>query len=125
MNLMTCVPKTSPVHELGLFSFLLLATTLLGPIAGLQAADRDWPFYLGNKASTHFSTLKQINRNNVQRLQVTVLDRFIKVRPHVVFLPPSSQGTIVFPGFDGGAEWGGAAIDPRRSILYVNANEMP
>src|SRR5437867_12117866 len=55
----------------------------------------------------------------------TVLDRFIKVRPHVVFLPPSSQGTIIFPGFDGGAEWGGAAIDPRRGILYVNANEMP
>jgi quinoprotein glucose dehydrogenase len=55
----------------------------------------------------------------------TVLDRFIKVRPHVVFLPPSSQGTIIFPGFDGGAEWGGAAVDPRRGILYVNANEMP
>src|SRR5437867_7181502 len=55
----------------------------------------------------------------------TVLDRFIKVRPHVVFLPPSSQGTIIFPGFCGGAEWGGAAIDPRRGILYVNANEMP
>ena len=55
----------------------------------------------------------------------TVLDRFIKVRPHVVFMPPSSQGTIIFPGYDGGAEWGGAAIDPRRGILYVNANEMP
>jgi quinoprotein glucose dehydrogenase len=55
----------------------------------------------------------------------TVLEKFIKVRPHVVFLPPSSQGTIILPGFDGGAEWGGAAIDPRRGILYVNANEMP
>jgi quinoprotein glucose dehydrogenase len=55
----------------------------------------------------------------------TVLERFIKVRPHVPFLPPSTQGTIIFPGFDGGAEWGGAAIDPRRGILYVNANEMP
>jgi len=55
----------------------------------------------------------------------TVLDRFIKVRPHVAFLPPSSQGTIILPGFDGGAEWGGAAINPRRGILYVNANEMP
>jgi quinoprotein glucose dehydrogenase len=43
----------------------------------------------------------------------------------VAFLPPSSQGTIIFPGYDGGAEWGGAAIDPRRGILYVNANEMP
>ncbi len=55
----------------------------------------------------------------------TVLERFIKVRPHMQFMPPSTQGTIIFPGFDGGAEWGGAAIDPRRGILYVNANEMP
>ncbi len=32
--------------------------------------------------------------------------------------------TIVFPGYDGGAEWGGPAIDRASNILYVNANEM-
>jgi mono/diheme cytochrome c family protein len=32
--------------------------------------------------------------------------------------------TVVFPGFDGGAEWGGPAIDPATNILYVNATEM-
>ncbi len=32
--------------------------------------------------------------------------------------------TIIFPGFDGGAEWGGPAVDPSTSVLYVNANEM-
>ncbi|HTH47236.1 MAG TPA: PQQ-binding-like beta-propeller repeat protein [Candidatus Limnocylindria bacterium] len=53
-----------------------------------------------------------------------VLDRFVKLRPHALFLPPSREGTIIFPGFDGGAEWGGAAADP-EGILYVNANEMP
>ena len=37
--------------------------------------------------------------------------------------PPSKQGTIIFPGFDGGGEWGGAAADP-DGILYVNSNEM-
>ncbi len=31
--------------------------------------------------------------------------------------------TVVFPGFDGGAEWGGAAVDP-GGVLYVNSNEM-
>jgi quinoprotein glucose dehydrogenase len=55
----------------------------------------------------------------------TILNRFIKIRPHVPFLPPSTEGTIIFPGFDGGAEWGGAGVDPRRGILYVNSNEMP
>ena len=54
-----------------------------------------------------------------------VLEKFIKLRPHAPFMPPSREGTIIFPGFDGGAEWGGAAVDPSAGILYVNANEMP
>ncbi len=40
------------------------------------------------------------------------------------FIPPSEEGTIIFPGFDGGGEWGGAAVD-EQGIMYVNANEMP
>ena len=54
----------------------------------------------------------------------TALEKFSKLRPHTPFAPPSREGTIIFPGFDGGAEWGGAAVDP-QGILYVNANEMP
>ncbi|HEY9256694.1 PQQ-binding-like beta-propeller repeat protein [Chitinophaga sp.] len=42
-----------------------------------------------------------------------------------IFNPPSRQGTVIFPGFDGGAEWGGPAVDPETGILYVNASEMP
>lgn len=42
-----------------------------------------------------------------------------------MFDPPSKEGTVIFPGFDGGAEWGGPAYDPSTNILYVNANEMP
>ncbi len=53
-----------------------------------------------------------------------VMDRFVTVRPHMPFMPPSTEGTIIFPGFDGGGEWGGAAVDP-NGILYVNGNEMP
>lgn len=52
-----------------------------------------------------------------------VLDRFARLRSHAPFAPPSREGTIILPGFDGGAEWGGAAVDP-DGILYVNANEM-
>jgi quinoprotein glucose dehydrogenase len=41
------------------------------------------------------------------------------------FLPfRVGQETIIFPGFDGGAEWGGSAFDPETGLLYVNANEM-
>ncbi len=39
------------------------------------------------------------------------------------FAPLTRQGTIIFPGLDGGAEWGGAAVDP-DGIMYVNSNEM-
>ncbi len=54
-----------------------------------------------------------------------VLERFTRLRPHAPFMPPSREGTIIFPGFDGGAEWGGAAVDPRAGILYVNASDSP
>lgn len=39
------------------------------------------------------------------------------------FTPLSEKGTIIYPGLDGGAEWGGAAADP-EGILYINSNEM-
>jgi quinoprotein glucose dehydrogenase len=53
------------------------------------------------------------------------LEVFRKVRSEGQFVPLSvGKGTIVFPGFDGGAEWGGAAVDPRTATIYINANEM-
>lgn len=39
------------------------------------------------------------------------------------FKPLSKNPTLLFPGADGGAEWGGAAVD-KEGIMYVNANEM-
>ncbi len=47
------------------------------------------------------------------------------VRSDGQFVPPSTQGTVIYPGFDGGAEWGGSAYDPVTGLLYVNSNEMP
>lgn len=52
-----------------------------------------------------------------------VLEQFARLRPHTPFQPPSREGTIIFPGYDGGAEWGGSAVDP-DGVLYVNSNEM-
>jgi len=53
-----------------------------------------------------------------------VLATFEKLRSAGQFIPGSKEGTIIFPGFDGGAEWGGSAFDPKTGLLYVNANEM-
>jgi quinoprotein glucose dehydrogenase len=53
------------------------------------------------------------------------LDQFHEARSEGQFVPFSvGKETVIFPGFDGGAEWGGPALDPDSNILYVNANEM-
>lgn len=52
------------------------------------------------------------------------LEIWRKSRKGKPFIPPSLEGTLLLPGFDGGAEWGGAAVDPSTNIIYVNANEM-
>jgi quinoprotein glucose dehydrogenase len=40
------------------------------------------------------------------------------------FVPPSvDKLTIDLPGFAGGGEWGGVAVDPSTGVLYVNAND--
>ena len=53
-----------------------------------------------------------------------VLAQFRKLRSEGQFTPPSREGTIIFPGFDGGGEWGGQAFDPETGLYYVNSNEM-
>ena len=53
-----------------------------------------------------------------------VLSQFRALTSGPLFTPPTN-GLIVFPGVDGGAEWGGGAFDPDTGLLYVNANEMP
>ncbi|MXV17069.1 outer membrane protein assembly factor BamB family protein [Hufsiella ginkgonis] len=53
-----------------------------------------------------------------------LLARLRKSRSEGPYTPLSKRGSVIFPGLDGGAEWGGAAADP-QGVLYVNSNEMP
>lgn len=63
--------------------------------------------------------------NRTPQAHLDALKRFLTFRSGGQFVPLSvDRQTIVFPGFDGGAEWGGPAIDPTRGVIYVNANEM-
>jgi quinoprotein glucose dehydrogenase len=54
-----------------------------------------------------------------------LLERFSMVRYGEPFTPPSKNGVWIFPGFDGGGEWGGAAVDPESGIMYINSSELP
>ncbi|MBR9999358.1 MAG: PQQ-binding-like beta-propeller repeat protein, partial [Cyclobacteriaceae bacterium] len=53
------------------------------------------------------------------------LETFSQIKHGQYFIPPSLEGTLIFPGFDGGGEWGGAAVDEETNIMYINSNEMP
>jgi quinoprotein glucose dehydrogenase len=53
------------------------------------------------------------------------LDKVRTFRSGGQFLPLTvGKDTVVFPGFDGGAEWGGPALDPETATMYVNANDI-
>lgn len=54
-----------------------------------------------------------------------MLQKYNQVKNRLMFTPPSKQGGWIFPGFDGGGEWGGAAVDAESKIMYINCSEMP
>jgi glucose dehydrogenase len=52
--------------------------------------------------------------------------QFATFRSAGQFVPLSlDRQTVIFPGFDGGAEWGGSAVDLKTSVIYINANDLP
>ncbi len=53
-----------------------------------------------------------------------IKQRLSTYKTGAMFNPPSKEGTVIFPGYDGGGEWGGPAIDTASETLFVNANEM-
>jgi quinoprotein glucose dehydrogenase len=67
---------------------------------------------------------EDILTKRTQAAHDAVLAQFKRLRSGPQFTPPSFQGTVIFPGFDGGGEWGGATWDPETGIFYVNASEM-
>jgi len=42
-----------------------------------------------------------------------------------IFTPPSLEGTLMFPSNVGGVNWGSAAYDPQRHLLFVDTNRLP
>ena len=63
--------------------------------------------------------------NRTPEAHAWALEKFHGFRSEGQFIPFGvGKDTVIFPGYDGGAEWGGPAVDPETAILYVNANEM-
>jgi quinoprotein glucose dehydrogenase len=93
-------------------------------IPGEQAAPRQPvpvkppPFSAQSLDETNVTDIGSANRESV-------LTRLRRVRGGAAFNPPSRQGTVVIPGYHGGANWSGASFDPATGWLYVNSNNVP
>ena len=63
--------------------------------------------------------------NRTPAVHQWVLEKFRTLRSDGQFVPFAvGRETVIFPGFDGGAEWGGSAFDAETGLLYVNANDV-
>jgi quinoprotein glucose dehydrogenase len=70
--------------------------------------------------------LDETNVTNIgEANRASVLARLRQIRGGPAFNPPSRQGTVVIPGYHGGATWSGASFDPTTGLLYVSSNNVP
>ena len=74
-------------------------------------------------SAQHFdeSNVTDVGKSNRE----SVLKRLRTLRHGTSNTPPSLQGSVVVPGFHGGANWSGASFDPTTGLLYVNSNNVP
>ncbi|MFL5464377.1 MAG: PQQ-binding-like beta-propeller repeat protein [Gemmatimonadaceae bacterium] len=90
--------------------------------------ERTWPtqpFPLAPAAFARQSMTAADITELTPRAQAAALKRFRSLRHDGLFTPPSREGSVVLPGFDGGGEWGGAAVDQKTGVIYVNASDVP
>ena len=62
---LSCAPRPAPSS-----ASAVTRSSAPGSDARAAGAGRDWPVYLGHDTSNHYSTLKQITKDNVAQLQV-------------------------------------------------------
>ena len=69
--------------------------------------------YAKNRIENYFNKIDQFEFKGIK-------DSLIKMNFGELFIPPSEKPTIVFPQFNGGTDWGGAAYDKINRMVYVN-----
>ncbi len=104
-----------PIHE-----HAYPASTVPGEVTAPTQPMPDWP----QPFARQFLTADMLTTRTAEAHD-WALKAFSQFRSNGQFYPFAvDKQTIIFPGFDGGAEWGGPAIDPQAGVLYVNATEM-
>lgn len=63
--------------------------------------------------------------NRTPEAHAWAINEFSKMRSNGQFYPFAvGPQTVILPGFDGGGEWSGPAIDPASDTLFVGSTEM-
>jgi quinoprotein glucose dehydrogenase len=97
------------------------------PQGGLEPAQRakTQPF-------STYATLKKPNLTEKDMWGMSPIDQMVcriefrLASYHGEFTPPTSdQHFVEYPGYNGGSDWGGVAIDPKRGVIIANYNDMP
>lgn len=52
-------------------------------------------------------------------------DQITKLRSEGIYTPPSLQGTVEWPGYSGGSNWGSVSFDPVHQLVIANTNRLP
>jgi quinoprotein glucose dehydrogenase len=97
------------------------------PQGGAEPAQRarTQPFSL-------FHTLRKADLTEREMWGMSPIDQMIcriqfrRASYHGFYTPPVKDGHwIEYPGYNGGSDWGGVALDPTRGIIVANYNDMP
>jgi quinoprotein glucose dehydrogenase len=105
-----------PVDEVAVPTETELAGEKLSPT-------QPWP-KLPEPFARQVLTERDLNTLVADSSQADIRKRLATYTTGFMFNTPSRQGTVIFPGYDGGAEWGGPAFDSTSGLIYINANEM-
>jgi len=93
---------------------------LPGEVTSVQQGLPTWPAPYARQKITEDELT-----NRTPEAHQWAVSQFRKMRNEGQFVPfQVKKETLVLPGFDGAAEWGGPALDPETKTIYVNSNEM-
>jgi quinoprotein glucose dehydrogenase len=83
------------------------------------------PFPLKPKPFARQSFTEQDLTHYSDAAHDSLVKKYRSMRYEGLFTPPDLKGTLMLPGSRGGAEWGGAAYDPKSGVLFVKSNDSP
>jgi quinoprotein glucose dehydrogenase len=96
------------------------ASTVPGEVAASEQPVPTKPEPFARQALT-----EDLLTNRTPEAHQWALEQFRTFESHGQFVPNRiGKQTVMFPGYDGGAEWGGPAFDPQTNIIYINSNDV-